>query len=96
MENLRRARRAARADAVEPAFRGARTRIDSELDGRIEVTGEDTDAAFRDALAVAAVAPLRAPVAVDADVVAALGGPDAAFERFDAPLVIGCGRVITR
>jgi chromosome segregation ATPase len=84
--NLRRARRAALADAVASEFREARARIGSVLDAR-PATGPD--AGLRDALAVAAVAPLRAPVVVAPDVVTALGGSDAAFERLDVPLVIG-------
>lgn len=84
--NLRRARRAALADAVTSEFREARARIGSVLDAR---PGTSPDAGLRDALAVAVVAPLRAPVVVAPDVVTALGGADAAFERLDAPLVIG-------
>ena len=84
--NLRRARRAALADAVTSEFREARARIGSVLGAR---PGTSPDAGLRDALAVAVVAPLRAPVVVAPDVVTALGGADAAFERLDAPLVIG-------
>ena len=88
--NLRRARRAALADAVTPEFRDARDRIDSVFEARAgPVTGGGPDAGLRDALAVAAVAPLRAPVVVDPDVATALGGSSAAFERLDASLVIG-------
>ena len=90
-ENLRRARRGARADAVEPEFHDARARIESALDGRPgglddSVTADDV---LRDALAIAAIAPLRAPVVVDPDVATALGGPDVTADRLDAPLVIG-------
>lgn len=88
VENLRRARRAARADAVGPDFRDARDRIDATVADRIGATGAEADG-LRDALAVAAIAPLRAPVVVDVDVVAAFGGPEAAFEGLGAPLVIG-------
>ena len=84
--NLRRARRAALADAVTSEFREARARIGSVLGAR---PGTSPDAGLRDALAVAVVAPLRAPVVVAPEVVTALGGSDAAFERLDAPLVIG-------
>ncbi|MBB6647458.1 DUF7856 family protein [Halobellus ruber] len=86
--NRRRARRAAHADAVEPDFRDARGRIGSALGGRFGTCGDDAGTPLRDALAVAAVAPIRAPVVVDPDVVSALGGPEATFERLDAPLVI--------
>ena len=89
-ENLRRARRAARADAVEPEFHDARTRVVSALDGRPGGLddGVTADDALRDALAIATIAPLHAPVVVDPDVATALGGPDATAERLDAPLVI--------
>ncbi len=90
-ENLRRARRAARADAVESAFHDARGRIESALDGLPGGLddGVTADDVLRDALAIAAIAPLRAPVVVDPDVATALGGPDATADRLDAPLVIG-------
>ena len=87
VENLRRARRGARVDAVEPEFHDARSRIESALDSRSGTLDDSADA-LCDALAIAAIAPLRAPVVVDPDVVAALGGPDATAERLDAPLVI--------
>ena len=83
--NLRRARRAVLADLVEPDVREARTRLESWVDDRaIEIDG-----GLRDALAIATTAPLRAPVVVDPEVVAGLGGPDAAFEWLSAPLAIG-------
>lgn len=85
--NLRRARRAALADAVAADFRDARNRIESALGGQAGVGDNGTD--LGDAVAVASIAPLRAPVVVDADVAAALGGPDATFERLDVPLVVG-------
>ena len=81
VENLRRARRAALADTVEPDVRDARARLESRIG--------DPDDDLHDALAIAATAPLRAPVVVDPDVVAALGSPDAAFEWLGTPLVIG-------
>ena len=86
VENLRRARRAALADAVEPDVQDARARFESMIGDRVAGPGGND---LHDALAVAAIAPLRAPIVADPDVVAALGGPDAAFEWFGTPLVIG-------
>ena len=88
--NLRRARRAALADAVEPDFRDARSRIDSALDGWTGAPddGADAEPDLRDALATAVIAPLRAPVVVAPDIATALGGPDATFERLGVPLVV--------
>jgi hypothetical protein len=93
IENLRRARRSALADAVKPDFRGAATgtaRIESTLDNQIDGPADGADAgdALRDAVATAVIAPLRAPVVVAPDVATALGGPDATFERFETPLLI--------
>jgi len=89
VENLRRARRAAWVDAVEPEFRDARSRMVSALDDWTGAPdeGDDADTDLSDTLAVAAIAPLRAPIVVDSDIVSALGGPDATFEILDAPLV---------
>jgi hypothetical protein len=86
--NRRRDRGAARADAVAPDFRNARGRMESALDGQFRTSGDDAESPLRDALAVTKIAPIRAPVVVDPDVVSALGGPEATFERLDAPLVI--------
>jgi hypothetical protein len=89
-ENLRRARRAAWVDAVESDFHDVRGRIGSTLDGRTGPLEDGGGAAegLRDALAIAAIAPLRAPVVVDSAVAAAVGGPDATAALLDAPLVI--------
>ena len=89
VENLRRARRAALADAVTLEFRAARDRIGSVLDTPPGSGAGDDAAGLRDALAVAAVAPLRAPVVVAPAVADALGGPDATFDRLAVPVVIG-------
>ncbi|GGJ12673.1 hypothetical protein GCM10008995_23170 [Halobellus salinus] len=97
-ENLRRARRATRADAVEPAFHDARSRVESALNGRSGALdgGVTATATLCDALAIAAIAPLCAPVIVDPEVATALGGPDATATRLNAPLVIGCGDTVVR
>lgn len=89
--NLRRARRAAWVDAVEPDFRDERDRIGSVLDGPASdgSGAPGPDDGLCDALAVASVAPLRAPVVVDPGVTSALGGPDAAFDLLGTPVVIG-------
>jgi hypothetical protein len=43
---------------------------------------------YRDGLAVARIAPIRAPLIVAPEVTAALGGPRPAFGALGSPLVI--------
>lgn len=86
--NLERAVRSARADAVAPEFRDARRRTGSLLEWSAAGTAEDdAPTGLRDALAVASIAPFRAPVVVDRAVVDALGGCDAVATLLGDPLV---------
>lgn len=85
--NLERAVRSARADAVAPEFRDARRRIGSLEWSVAEILGPDARPELRDALAVAAIAPFRAPVVVDPAVVDAIGGYDAVESLLGGPLV---------
>ena len=87
--NLERAVRSARADAVAPEFRDARHRIGSLIEwSAAGMAGDDAPTGLRDALAVAAIAPFRAPVVVDPAVVDALGGRDAVEALLGDPLVL--------
>ncbi|WP_144905026.1 DUF7856 family protein [Halobellus captivus] len=91
LENCRRKVRAARVDAVSDEFHAARRETVRRVHGLDEAASDalPTDVPeFVDALAVARIAPIRAPVVVAGDVVGAFGGADAAFEWLDAPLVI--------
>jgi hypothetical protein len=85
--NLERAVRSARVDAVTPEFRDARRRIGRLLDGSFG-EGDRTRSGLRDALAVAAIAPLRAPVVVAGAVVSALGGRTVVEAQLGGPLVL--------
>lgn len=87
--NLERMIREARVDAVADGFRDARHALVSQIrdaDGGIDVSETSSD--LVDALAVTRIAPVRAPVVVASDVAEALGGPDSAFDRLGAPLLI--------
>jgi hypothetical protein len=89
VENLERAVRCARADAVGPEFRDARRQIGSLVEwAAAGIPGADTPAGLRDALAVAVIAPFRAPVVVDPAVVDAIGGRDAVETLLGTPLVL--------
>lgn len=91
VENEKRAVRAARVAAVEDAFAAARrlvaTRLDVDAVPDADVVG-DPSGDLVEALAVARLAPLRAPVVAASAIVAALGGADAAAELLSAPLVV--------
>ncbi|WP_336024223.1 hypothetical protein [Halobellus salinisoli] len=86
VENCRRRVRAAHIDAVSDAFRDARAELDRWIVG--DVVPEADTSELLDALAVARLAPIRAPLLVVGDVADALGGPDAAFDRLGAPLIL--------
>ncbi|WP_049986686.1 DUF7856 family protein [Halobellus rufus] len=84
--NCRRRVRAARVAAVSDEFRAARDALRPLLPAA-DADGPDAPELL-DALAVARIAPIRAPLVLAAGVADALGGPDAAFERLGAPLLI--------
>jgi hypothetical protein len=85
--NLERAAREARVAAVADEFHSARRGLASRLPGE-RSAGASLSEGLRDALAIARIAPLRAPVVATGEVVAALGGVDPAFVYLDAPLVV--------
>jgi len=85
VENCRRRVRTARVATVSDAFDAARTELRQRIDhGALA----DCQPDLLDALAVTRIAPIRAPVFVDGDLADALGGPDAAFDRLRAPMLI--------
>ncbi|RLM56589.1 hypothetical protein DVK02_08810 [Halobellus sp. Atlit-31R] len=87
--NLERAVRDARVATVEEEFAAARRAVSSRADWEHSgLTDAESTRELSDALAVARIAPLRAPVLVAPAVVDALGGSEPTRELLEAPIVV--------
>lgn len=85
--NLERAAREVRVETVEPEFRDARRQFASQISA-VSAANPAADSDLPDALAVAHIAPVAAPVVVTAGAAEVLGGPEPAFDRLEIPVIV--------